>query len=96
MQSRGGAVGKATEGSGFESRYGQEFSLHVVQNGPTQPPIEWVLGAPSTGVKRQGRETDRLPSTTTEIKKTSILLFIRIFQNLFYLGIPERWGQTVS
>jgi hypothetical protein len=32
---------------------GQEFSLfHIVQTamGPTQPPIEWVLGA-----KRQGR-----------------------------------------
>jgi hypothetical protein len=28
--------------------------------GPTQPPVQWVLGALSPGVKRQGRETDHL------------------------------------
>jgi hypothetical protein len=26
--------------------------------GPTQPPIQWVLGALSLGVKRPGREAD--------------------------------------
>jgi hypothetical protein len=26
--------------------------------GPTQPPIQWVPGALSPGVKRQGRESD--------------------------------------
>jgi len=26
--------------------------------GPTQPPIHWVLGAPSPGVKRLDREAD--------------------------------------
>jgi hypothetical protein len=29
--------------------------------GPTQPPIQWVWGALSPGVKRQGREADRSP-----------------------------------
>jgi hypothetical protein len=37
--------------------------------GPTQPPIEWVLGAFSPGVKRQGREADHSPPTGAEVKK---------------------------
>jgi hypothetical protein len=37
--------------------------------GPTQPPIQWVLGALSTGVKRPGREADHSPPTSAEVKK---------------------------
>jgi hypothetical protein len=29
--------------------------------GPTQPPIQWVTGALSPGVKRPGSETDHSP-----------------------------------
>jgi hypothetical protein len=36
--------------------------------GPTQPPIEWLAGALSLGVKRPGRETDHLPSFIAEVK----------------------------
>jgi hypothetical protein len=37
--------------------------------GPTQPSIQWVLGALFPGVKRQGREADRSPPTSAEVKK---------------------------
>jgi hypothetical protein len=37
--------------------------------GPTQPPVKWVLGAVSLGVKRPGREADHSPQTTAEVKK---------------------------
>jgi hypothetical protein len=37
--------------------------------GSTQPPIEWVPGALSPGVKRQGREADHSPPTSAEVKK---------------------------
>jgi hypothetical protein len=37
--------------------------------GPTQPPIEWVPGALSLGVKRQEREADHSPSAIAEVKK---------------------------
>jgi hypothetical protein len=60
------------EGSDFESRYSQEFSLlHVVQteSGVHQPPIEWVPEAISPGVKRQGREADHSPPASAEVKK---------------------------
>jgi hypothetical protein len=36
--------------------------------GPTQPPIQWVLGALSLGVKRPGREADHSPPSSAEDK----------------------------
>jgi hypothetical protein len=33
---------------------------------PTQPPIQWVLGALSPGAKRPGREADHSPLTVSE------------------------------
>jgi hypothetical protein len=35
----------------------------------TQPPLQWVPGALSSGVKRQGREAEHSSSTTAEVKK---------------------------
>jgi hypothetical protein len=37
--------------------------------GPTQPPIQWVPGAPSLGVKRPGREADHSPPSSVEVKE---------------------------
>jgi hypothetical protein len=37
--------------------------------GPTQPPIQWVPGALSLGVKRPGCETDHLPPSRAEVKE---------------------------
>jgi hypothetical protein len=37
--------------------------------GSTQPPIQWVPAALSSGVKRPGREVDHSPQTSTEVKK---------------------------
>jgi hypothetical protein len=36
--------------------------------GPTQPPIKWVPGALSLGLKRQGREADHSPPSSAEVK----------------------------
>jgi hypothetical protein len=35
---------------------------------PTQPPIQWVLGALSLGVKRPGSEADYSPPSSAEVK----------------------------
>jgi hypothetical protein len=35
----------------------------------TQPPVQWVPGALSPGVKRPGREDDHSPPTSAEVKK---------------------------
>jgi hypothetical protein len=42
--------------------------------GPTQPPIQCVPGALSLGVKWLGCEADHSPTTTAEVKKTSIYI----------------------
>jgi hypothetical protein len=36
--------------------------------GPTQPPIEWLPGALSLGVKRPGRKVDHPPPSTAQEK----------------------------
>jgi hypothetical protein len=36
---------------------------------PTQPPIQWVPGAVSLGVKRPGREANHLPPSSAEVKE---------------------------
>jgi hypothetical protein len=38
--------------------------------GPTQLPIQLVLGGPSPEVKQQGREDDNSPPNSAEVKKT--------------------------
>jgi hypothetical protein len=37
--------------------------------GPTQPPIQWIPGALSPGVKRPGREADHWPLSSADVKK---------------------------
>jgi hypothetical protein len=37
--------------------------------GPTQPPIQWVPGALSVGVKRPGREASHPPPSSAEVKE---------------------------
>jgi hypothetical protein len=36
---------------------------------PTQPPIQWVSGALSLGVKQPERETDHWPLSSAEVKE---------------------------
>jgi hypothetical protein len=37
--------------------------------GPTQPPVQWIPGAVSSGVKQPGREADHSPATSARVKK---------------------------
>jgi len=36
---------------------------------PTQPPIQWILGALSLGIKAPGSETDHSPRSIAEVKE---------------------------
>jgi hypothetical protein len=40
----------------------------------THPPIQWVSGLFSPGVKRQGREADHSPPSSAEVKKGGAIL----------------------
>jgi hypothetical protein len=57
---------------GFNSWQGDETFLFATTTrpalGPTQTPIQWVLGAPSPGVKWIGCETDHSPPYSVEVK----------------------------
>jgi hypothetical protein len=57
---------------GFDFRRGFEIFLFTTAFktvlGPTQPPIKWVPGALSLGVKRPGREADHSPPSSAEVK----------------------------
>jgi hypothetical protein len=57
---------------GFNSRQGQEIFLYSTASRPalglTQPPVQWMPGALSPGVKLPGREADPSPPSNTEVK----------------------------
>jgi hypothetical protein len=44
----------------------------LVLSSPTQPPIQWIPGTLSPGVKRPGREADHSPPTIAEVQNTWI------------------------
>jgi len=43
--------------------------VQIGSGGFTQLPIQWVPGVPSLEVKRPGREADRSPLSSAEVKK---------------------------
>jgi hypothetical protein len=57
---------------GFDSRRGLAIFLFTTASrtalGPTQPLIQWVLGALFLGVERLGREADHSPPSGAEVK----------------------------
>jgi hypothetical protein len=65
-------MGWTTEGSEFESRYGQEFSLlHFVQTCSEGHPASYLkaTGVSFLGVMRQRHEADNSPPASAEVKK---------------------------
>jgi hypothetical protein len=59
----------------FGSRLGLGFFLFAAAYGqalgPTQPPIQWVPGVLSPGIKRPGREADHSPASSVEVNAWS-------------------------
>jgi hypothetical protein len=66
------ALGYELNDRGFESRQGLGIFLFTTVTRPalvpTQPPIQWIPGALSLGVKRPGREADHSPPPSTEVR----------------------------
>jgi hypothetical protein len=57
---------------GFDSRQGLGTFLFTtvfrLALGPTEPPLQWLQGALSLGIKRPGREADYSPPFSAEVK----------------------------
>jgi hypothetical protein len=62
--------------------------------GPTQPPIEWVLGDLSLGVKRSGREADHSLSSSAEVKEC-VELYLRSPNTPSWRGASLSTGTTL-
>jgi hypothetical protein len=76
VQSRDIVVGIAS-GYGLDDQVGGGKNVHFSTSsrpalGSTQPPIQWVRGALSWGIKRQVREADHSPPASAEVKKMCI------------------------
>jgi hypothetical protein len=58
---------------GFDSRQGLGIFLFTTASRtalrPTQPPIQWVPGSLSLGLKRPWREADHSPPSSAEVKE---------------------------
>jgi hypothetical protein len=73
---RDSSVGIATSYGLDDREVGVRISVFSTSSRPalesTQPPIQWVPGALSPGVKRPVRVADHLPPTSAEVKKTCV------------------------
>jgi hypothetical protein len=73
------ATGYGLDDRGSISWWGLGIFLFDTKSRPalvlTQPPIQWVPGALSVGVKRPGRETDHSPPSIAEVKECVALYF---------------------
>jgi hypothetical protein len=71
----GTAIGYGLDDQGVGVRVpggGKNFHFSISSRpalGSTQPSIQWVPGALSSGIKRQGREADHSTPTSAEVKK---------------------------
>jgi hypothetical protein len=69
---------------GFDSWQGQRSFLFATASrpilGPTQPPMQWISGPVSPGIKRSGRGAEHLSPCSADIENawsyTSTLLYI--------------------
>jgi hypothetical protein len=80
-------MGWTTEGSEFESRAGQEFSLlHVVQTGSEALPASNPMGTGGSfpGGKPAGAEAGHSPPHSAEIKKMWIYTFTPAYAFMAY------------
>jgi hypothetical protein len=82
----------------FDCRRGLGIFLFTTASrtalGPTQPPIQWVPGALSLGIKQPGREADHSPPSSFFLKRHLVLRGPFAYPNgLFDLHI-ETFGRT--
>jgi len=70
-------TGYGLDGPGIESRWGQVFPhLSRLALGPTQPPVQWVLGLSRGGKERPGRDADPSPpSSATGHERVELYLY---------------------
>jgi hypothetical protein len=75
----------------FDSREEKEICFFSITSRPalgsTQPPIQWIPEAVSSGVKRQGREADHTPPSGAEVKNVELYLHSPVCLHNIYIYI---------
>jgi hypothetical protein len=70
------AVGCGLDSQGSIPGRGKIFLFSTASRpalGPTQPPIQWVPGVISLGVKQPGHEADYLAPSSAEVKNSGVI-----------------------
>jgi hypothetical protein len=85
--------------SGFESRHGLGIFLFTTVSrpalGPTQPPIQWVSGAVSLGVKRPGCEADHSLPSNAEFKNAWSYTSTPQYAFMAWCSVKKSTGTTL-
>jgi hypothetical protein len=94
------ALGYGLDDRGSRFRFSagaRNFSLHRVQNGSGvhQPPIQWVPGALSLGVKRPLHEADHSPPSSSEVKEW-VELYLHSLNMPSWRGAPLKHGDNFT
>jgi hypothetical protein len=84
---------------GFDSWRGLWIFLFTTASrtalGPTQPPIQWVPGALSLGIKRPGCEADHSPPSNAEVKEW-VELYLHFPIRLHGVALSKSAGTTLT
>jgi hypothetical protein len=88
------AVIIVTERTGFAFQQGEGFFLFAnvfrPALGSSQPPIQWISGALSSGVKRSGHEDDYSPPSSAEVKNAWSYTSTRLYVFMAWYLIKRR------
>jgi hypothetical protein len=85
------ATGYWLDGRGSNRVGAREFFSRPSQR-PTQPPIQWVQGALSAGVKRRGREADSSPPSSPDVKNDRAIPLLRDLSSWHGVQLIKRRG----
>jgi hypothetical protein len=78
---------------GFDFRRGLEILFTTASRTalkPTQPPIHWVPGALSLGVKRPEREADHSPPSNAEVEESGAIPLIPQYAFMFWCSVKAQ------
>jgi hypothetical protein len=88
------ALGYGPDDPGFESRQGLGIFLFTIASkpalGPTQPPIQWVPGDLSQGVKRLGREADHTSPSIAEVKNAWSYTSTPLYTSMAWCSVKRK------
>jgi hypothetical protein len=92
------SLGYGLDDRGFESRQELEILLFTTVSRPAlgsiQPPIQWIPGALSLGLKRPGREADHSLPSSAEVKNSWSYASTPQYAFMAWCSVKKSTGKT--